>query len=118
MSDAPQNDHTSVRHLLDRFGQTSEGWLLHDTAGRRRRLAEMMAEHSDPLVREMGKQLRDGQATLRQLFSVPEYSEALRGGVDRLAETDVAGVEAQVENTLGRERDDREDGVPGRETPR
>ena len=114
MTDAPQHDPTSVRDLLDKFGQTSEGWLLHDPLARRHRLAQMMAEHPDPLVREMGKQLRDGEATLQQLSSVPDYGEALRRGVSRLAETDVAQVDGQVQDVLDRERDERDRFCGGR----
>ena len=107
MSDQPSN-LTGVSNLLAKFEQTSDGWLLHDSVSRRRRLAELMAEHNDPLVREMGKQLRDGQATPQQLLSVPQYWEALQQGVANLAETNLDEVESQVDDVLERERDERE----------
>jgi hypothetical protein len=68
----------------------------------------MMADHNDPLVREMGKQLRDGEVTPQQLLSVPQYWEALQRGVNQLTETDLAEVESQVDDVLEREQEERE----------
>jgi hypothetical protein len=103
MNDTPPQD-PSVRDILSKFEQTADGWLLHDTVARRHRLARMMAEHDDPVMREMGEQLRDGHATPRRLASVPEYWETLQRGVSRLAETDLAELDGRLEDTLERER--------------
>lgn len=79
----------TVEELLAEVERTSAGELLGDEERRRHLLAMMLAEHTDPIVREIGQQWRDGVATLRQLVSVPEYWETLRRGYDTLAEVDL-----------------------------
>jgi hypothetical protein len=59
-------------------------------------LAKMMADSSDPMPREMGQQVRDGQATFRQLLSAPDYREALQGGYQKLAEVEPDDVSDRV----------------------
>jgi hypothetical protein len=96
--------------LLAKFERTSYGGLLRDSSGRRRLLAQLMAESGDSLVCEIGRQLRDGQATPQQLLSVPQYWEALQHGVAQLAETNLAEVESQVNDMLELEREASERG--------
>lgn len=119
------NDERPARRLEEIFaslGQTSYGYLLHDDERRRHLLATIMAESSDRIVREMGQQLRDGQASLGQLLSVPDYAEALSGGPARLAELDFDQIAEQVDEVRQREHEDADavtesDGVPRRPTP-
>ena len=54
---------------------------LANTATRRHRLYQLIAESPDPLWREIGAQLRDGQLRPTQVLSVPEYREHLQAGM-------------------------------------
>lgn len=94
----------SADDVLDAVAQTSYGELLHDDQRRRHELYKLMADSTDPMVREMGEQLRDGLVTPLQLLSVPEYAEALMSGVQRLAEFDMKQVVEEMDAIRGRER--------------
>ena len=54
---------------------------LQDTATRRHQLYQLIAEHPDPLWREIGQQLRDGQLRPTEVLSIPEYRDQLRTGM-------------------------------------
>jgi hypothetical protein len=95
--------------IFAKLDQTSYRELLHDTEYRRFLLAKMMADSSDPMLREMGQQVRDGQATFRQLLSAPDYWEALQGGYQKLAEVELDDVSDWVNEIHRQEHDERGD---------
>jgi len=92
-----------IEGLFASLEQSPYRYLLHDPERRRRLLATIMAESSDSTVREMGEQLRDGQVSLAQLLTVPDYADALSRGADRLAEVDLDEVTEQVDAETQRE---------------
>ncbi|MBM7785038.1 hypothetical protein [Tenggerimyces flavus] len=49
------------------------GELIADDTSRRRTLYELLAESDDPLWKEIGTQLRDGQLGPRGIFEVEAY---------------------------------------------
>lgn len=96
----------TVESLLAKFSQTSYGELLHDDQRRRHLLATMMAGSTNPIVKEIGEQLRDGVITPRQLLSVPEYWEELQHGYQGLAEVDLDEMDQQVDQLNEQEREE------------
>jgi hypothetical protein len=99
-----------LAHIFDTLDQTSYRLLLHDDQHRRHLLAKLMADSNDPMLREMGQQLRDGSATLSQLLSVPAYWETLERGCDRLADIDLDNLAEQVDELHQKERAEAERG--------
>ncbi|HEX6681444.1 MAG TPA: hypothetical protein VF062_01520 [Candidatus Limnocylindrales bacterium] len=77
--------------------RTSYGHLLHNDQLRRQELYELMAECPDPILSEMGRQLRDGLLTPRQLLDAPDYVEALQRGYETLGEVDLNEIAAEVD---------------------
>jgi hypothetical protein len=112
------NDEKPARATLEdifaKLEQTSYRELLHDHERRRHLLATLMADSTDPIMREMGEQLRDGSATPRQLLSVPDYLEVLNRGYDELAKIDLDEVAEWVDDVERREREDAERERDGR----
>jgi hypothetical protein len=97
---------SSIDELFAKLEQTSYGYLVHDQQRRRHLIATMMADSDDPIVREMGQQLRDGLVTPQQLLSVPEYLEKLESGYEKLAQIDLDELAEQVDEVRQRERDE------------
>ncbi|MEN3608612.1 hypothetical protein AAH979_03615 [Plantactinospora sp. ZYX-F-223] len=119
-----RNPSTTLDQLLDAAARTSYGELLHDEQRRRHELFRMMADSRDPMLREMGEQLRDGLARPRDLLSVPGYAEALRSGCQRLGENgpDLDEVVAEIDEIGRREQEEereraRRDDGPERTEP-
>ena len=56
--------------------------IAHETS-RRRKLYELLANSDDPLWKEIGTQLRDGQMQLRDVFEVDAYATHLINAVDK-----------------------------------
>lgn len=104
MSDEEQ-PRATLEGILAKLGQTSYGELVHDEQRRRHLLATMMAESTDPVLREMGQQLRDGLVSPRQLVTVSDYWEALQRGFEKLAEVNLDEVAEQVDEIHRRETD-------------
>lgn len=85
-----------LEQILAKLEQTSYGELVRDDERRRHELYRMMADSTEPTVREMGQQLRDGLVTPTQLLTVPEYAEVLHQGYERLGELDLDTIEEAV----------------------
>ncbi|GAA3739524.1 hypothetical protein GCM10022225_23320 [Plantactinospora mayteni] len=105
-----RNPSATLDQLLDAVARTSYGELLHDEQRRRHELFRMMADSQDPMLREMGEQLRDGLARPRDLLSVPGYAETLLNGCQRLGENgpDLDKVLAEIDEISHREQEERE----------
>jgi hypothetical protein len=67
--------------LLAAVSESPELEELKDTSSRRQKLYQLVAEHPDPLWREIGQQLRDGHISPSELLSTPQYREHLRAGM-------------------------------------
>jgi hypothetical protein len=104
--DRMSEDRATAEDILAKVELTSYGDLLHDDQRRRHELYKMMADSADPMLREMGEQLRDGLLTPRQLLSVPEYWETLRRGYDSLEAVDLDAIADQIDEVYEREHDD------------
>ncbi|WP_433379848.1 hypothetical protein ACQPZX_14215 [Actinoplanes sp. CA-142083] len=99
LMDHQEHDPVTIETLLAKVENSRYRGLLHDDQLRRRLVTKMLAESDDPILREMGEQLRDGLATPSQLMSIPEYWEALRPGYEALGSIDLDQVAEQVDAT-------------------
>jgi hypothetical protein len=95
--DRQEHEPVTIEALLARVEDSRYRELLHDDKMRRRLVVQMLAESDDPILREMGEQLRDGLVTPAQLMSIPEYWEALRPGYEALGGIDLDQVAEQVD---------------------
>jgi hypothetical protein len=95
--DDGRQDRVTIEALLAKVEQSPYRALLHDDQQRRHLLATMMAKSDDPILREMGEQLRDGLVTSMQLLSVPEYWDTLSHGYDRLGGIDLDQISEQLD---------------------
>jgi hypothetical protein len=73
------------KHSLDdiraAMAKSPEFAELKDTSSRRQALYRLIAEHPDPLLREIGQQLRDGHLRPTEVLSTPQYREHLQAGL-------------------------------------
>ncbi len=71
----------TIEDLHSAVAEAPEFDELRDTATRRTRLYQLIAENPDPLWREIGQQLLDGHMHPSQVLSVPQYREHLQAGM-------------------------------------
>ncbi len=110
--DHGEHDPVTIEALLAKVENSRYRALLHDDQLRRRLVFKMLAESDDPMLREMGEQLRDGLVTPSQLMSIPEYWEALSRGYEALGRIDLDEVAEQVDAADDAPSDDP-DATPG-----
>lgn len=60
-----------------------------DPALRRQRLAKRLADHPDPLLREIGEALQSGRLQPRDIVRTPEYRATLHRAIARFTELDL-----------------------------
>jgi hypothetical protein len=58
---------------------------LRDPAVRRRRVVEALLGSPDPILREVGEQMRDGRVMVADAIRVPAYANALRSAAVQAA---------------------------------
>ncbi|GAB1690834.1 hypothetical protein [Krasilnikovia sp. M28-CT-15] len=116
-----------LRALLEKVAEAGYRDILLDEEAGNRFLYDTMASSSDPTLREIGEQLRDGALDMRQLAASDYYRETLNGGLANLATLDpeqmaedldraLAGQEAATaEDDSADEHREREDTPPGRD---
>jgi hypothetical protein len=95
-------DHT-LRELLGAPAMNAE---LADPKGYRQRIYHELANHSDPLLREIGEQLCDGLVRPHQLLAIPAYAEVLDRGLENLRQLDLSAIRTALLDYLeSRKRD-------------
>jgi hypothetical protein len=78
--------------------ETPLGRELRDPAARRRRTGEALLRSGDPVLREIGAQVRDGRIRLVDALRQPAYAEAFRNAAQKAAEhLDPHRIAAQLE---------------------
>lgn len=115
--DHSEHDPVTIEALLAKVENSRYRALLHDDQLRRRLVFKMLAESDDPILREMGEQLRDGLVTPSQLMSIPEYWEALSPGYEALGAIDLDQVADQVDAADDAPPDDPSAAHPHRPPP-
>jgi len=87
---------SSLQDVLSRLTQGPLAEALRDRDRYEREIWANMATSDDPLVREIGVQLRDGTATPRQLLSNAAYAPVFERGLAKLREFDPEAVAAEA----------------------
>jgi hypothetical protein len=77
-------DSRSIKDLLDALARTPFGAELREPERHRQRIYRELAEDDDPLLREIGEQLRDGVMRPHQLLDVPAYRAVVEQRLDEL----------------------------------
>jgi hypothetical protein len=87
-----------IRELLRQLDGTPVGRELRDPAARRRRAGEALLHSGNPVLREIGAQVRDGRIRLVEALRMPAYAETFRTAARQAAERlDPAQIAAQLE---------------------
>lgn len=82
---------------------------LADDHSRRKLVYERMAASSDPVTREIGRQLRDGAMRVRDMWAVPEYRQVLERGLRNLESFDVRRFNEELDSVVADYERERED---------
>lgn len=94
-------DPRSNRELLAALAGTPSGAARSDPDRQRQQLYRELAEHDDPLLREIGIQLRDGLIRPHQLLTSPEYDAVVAELLERLRQVDPEAVRRTLAEQLG-----------------
>jgi hypothetical protein len=98
-ADAAQTATADLAAITRLAPDTQYGELIAHESSRRRRLYDLLADSDDPLWKEIGVQLRDGQMQLRDIAGVEAYGNHL---IDAIAKhgNDVPTLLAQARQRL------------------
>jgi len=96
-----------IPQLLEHLDQSPLGQRLRETGSRRRMIYEALSRHPDPVLREIGRQVVDGQMRPADILRVPAYADAFREAATRAAdgldpEVVARGLERMVNSPEGR----------------
>jgi hypothetical protein len=112
-AEAPAAVQSRIRELVSELDGTSFAVARRGPAARRQRAYEALLLNPDPVMREIGEELRDGRITLADIVRIPAYADAFREAasraIDRLAPAVVA---EQLEELVADQR--RKDAVADR----
>jgi hypothetical protein len=98
----------AIRAILERVAEAGYREVLVDEAAGNRFVFTTMAASTDPTVREIGEQLRDGALDLDQLARSDFYRETLDAGLDNLSRLDPDQMTADLESHHNESRDEHE----------
>ena len=102
-----------IRDLVRQLDGTSFGVALRSPDARHRRAYEALLQNRDPVMREIGEQLRDGRIRLSDVIRIPAYAEAFHDAASRAADRlDPVVVAQRLEELAAEQRDEG-----GREDP-
>ena len=111
MTASPRYDVADLAKLFEKLDSSLCPSDLEDSSRRRGTAYASMAKSSDPILREIGEQLRSGRIAPRDLLCVPEYRDALFGDCQSDRMTDLL---AELKKQLSRVRGERH--VSGEQT--
>lgn len=109
MADGQPPEQPSMEELLAKIDQSPIGDIVRDEQAMQRMIFDVMARNEDPVLREMGTELCEGNVSLRGLADVPEYRTAMQTGLERVGDLDLAGMSEQLDE-LTAERQESEPG--------
>ncbi|GGN85983.1 hypothetical protein GCM10010112_67020 [Actinoplanes lobatus] len=93
-----------LRDMLQKVADAGYRDILLDERAGNRFLFETLAGTSDPVLREMGEQLRDGAIDLKQVAASSFFRDALQQGLERLEDFDEERFAADVDRATGDDR--------------
>lgn len=114
MAEDQPPEQPSIEELLTKIDQSPIGDIVRDEQSMERMIFDLMTRSEDPVVREMGTELREGNITLRGLGDIPSYRTAMEAGLNRVGELDLASMSDQLDELIA-ERQDSETGQDARE---
>jgi hypothetical protein len=79
----------TIRQLLDAIADTPLGAEMRDPQKARERIYRELAQEDDPLLREIGEQLRDGVLRPHQLLDIPAYRTVVEQRLELLRQRPV-----------------------------
>lgn len=115
MTQDQPREQPSVAEVLAKIGQSPIGAMLRDEQAMERMVFDLMTRSEDPVVREMGTELREGNVTLRGLGDIPAYRSVMESGLERVGDLDLASMSEQLDE-LTDERPSTDSG-PDEEEP-
>lgn len=95
-----------LRSLLGKLTAAGYGDIFLDKQRGRHFAFEALANTTDPVVREIGQQLRDGTVSLQTLGSSEAYREVLERGIRVIGTLDPSDLEEELDQILDKERPD------------
>ena len=97
-----------IRELLRELESLPAGKAWRDPAARRRRAAEVLLGSPDPVLREVGAQVRDGRIRLCAAIRIPAYADAFANAARMAAEhLDPERLAAQLQELVAQQRRSR-----------
>lgn len=95
-----------IRELVAELDDSPVGERLRDPSFHHRHVCEALLHNPDPVMREIGRQVRDGQMRISDVLRVPEYADAFRGAARSAAERlDPKDIARQLEELAAANRD-------------
>jgi hypothetical protein len=103
MTDDLDEVAATIRRRMAQLAGTRTGARLSDDQLRHRQAFEGLAQHPDPVLQEIGEQLRDGTMTPSDVLRVPAYAEAFRTAAQRAELLDPRQIAAELGELVERE---------------
>jgi hypothetical protein len=82
-AEVAQTTTTNLAAIMRLAADSDHGDLITYATSRRRKLYELLANSDDPLWKEIGAQLRDGQMQLQDMLGVDTYRTHLIDAIDK-----------------------------------
>lgn len=104
-TDDTRDPAATIRELVSELEGTALGERMHDPEFRRRHAYGALQHNPDPIMREIGQQLRDGSMRPADVLRVPAYAEAfLRSTEDAARRLEPKKIAAELSALLAEQR--------------
>ncbi len=98
-----------IQALVTELHHSPVGERLRDPAFRQRHVVEALLHNPDPVMREIGEQVRDGHMRLSEIQRVPAYRDAFANAAQQAAQRlDPKEIAKQLEQLATRTRGEPE----------
>lgn len=109
MADGQPSEQPSIEELLAKIDQSPIGDIVRDEPAMQRMILDLMTRNEDPVLREMGAELREGKIGLRDLGDLPAYRPAMAAGLERVGELDLASMSEQLDELIAERQESEPD---------
>lgn len=100
MSNEESTEQPSVEDVLAKIEQTPIGEMLRDERAMEHMVFDLMTRSDDKVIREMGRELREGNLTLKGLGEVPAYRAAMESSLERVGDIDLTSMSQQLDELI------------------